>query len=172
LTLTYAPADGSPGAVFDLAQLASGPIVVTTSDGDKMVLAGVRHDVCHHGFMRGRWHAVSADGGVYLGKVADAAGAPIGHVRGIYGHRHDGTPVMFGKFIDLDGKFIGILAGTYGDGDYKARWIDRGGDHGQAHGHYFEASSAAERGGFLGRWAEASCAEEPTPAPTPAPSAP
>jgi hypothetical protein len=159
-TLTYAPADGSASIVFDLGQLVAGPIVVDTADGDKMVAIGIhRDDTCHHGFMRGRWHAISANLGAYLGRVTDRAGATIGHVRGIYGQKQDGTPVMYGKFIDTAGKFVGIIAGKYENGDYQAHWIDRAGDHGRLHGHYFEATGA-ERGGFIGRWAESTCSDD------------
>ncbi len=159
-TLTYAPADGSAGTVFDLAQLAAGPIVVDTADGDKMIAVGIhRDDTCHHGFMRGRWHAINPNLGAYLGRVTDHAGATIGHVRGIYGHKADGSPVMFGKFIDTAGKFVGLIVGQYDNGDYQAHWIDRAGDHGRLHGHYFEATGE-ERGGFIGRWAESSCSDD------------
>jgi len=78
--------------------------------------------------------------------------------------------VLFGKFIDREGHFRGILAGTYANGEYRARWIDRGGDHGVAHGVYF-AGATERSGGFLGRWAETSCTADTAP-PTPTPTAP
>ncbi len=164
LTLTYTPNDGSAALVLDLTQLEAGPIVIDAGNGYKLVAIGEPSDPnCRGGFMRGRWHALTAHLGRFLGVVADRSGAVIGHVRGFYGERKNGDQDVFGKFIDLDGKFIGLLAGTYANGEYKARWIDRGGDHGAAHGVYFEAPTL-RGGGFLGRWAEAACSEDAAPA--------
>lgn len=168
--LTYTSADGASVYTFDLSQLATGPIVVDAGDGFKMVAIGVHRQTaaCDRGFMRGRWHALSAHLGRFLGVVTDENGAPVGHVRGVYGQRRNGDSVMFGKFIDLEGHFRGILAGTFDNGQYQARWIDRQGDHGTAHGAYFEGATATS-GHFLGRWAESSCTADPPPAPTPSP---
>jgi hypothetical protein len=166
LTLTYTPANGTTSYTLDLTQLVNGPIVVDAGDGYKMVAIGHRRQVaaCDGGFMRGRWHALSPHLGKFLGVVADEDGAPVGHVRGVFGERRNGDSVMFGKFIDREGHFRGLLAGTFDNGEYRARWIDRQGDHGAAHGVYFEGQ-AASTGGFLGRWAEASCSTDPVPTP-------
>jgi hypothetical protein len=167
-TLTYTSADGASVYTFDLSQLAAGPIVVDAGNGFKMVAIGVHRQAaaCDRGFMRGRWHALSAHLGRFLGVVTDENGAPVGHVRGVYGQRRNGDSVLFGKFIDRDGHFRGLLAGTFDNGQYQARWIDRQGEHGTAHGAYFEGATAAA-GHFLGRWAESSCTADPTPTPTP-----
>jgi len=168
-TLTYTSADGATIYTFDLSQLGAGPIVVDAGDGFKMVAVGVHRQAaaCDRGFMRGRWHALSAHLGRFLGVVTDENGAPVGHVRGIYGERRNGDSVLFGKFIDGAGHFRGLLAGTFDNGQYQARWIDRQGAHGTAHGEYAEGATATA-GHFLGRWAESSCAADPPPpAPTP-----
>jgi hypothetical protein len=161
LTLTYTPADGSAAYTLDLSQLAAGPIVVDAGDGFKLVAVGHRRraDACDHGFMRGRWHALSPHLGRFLGVVTDEDGVRVGHVRGVFGQRRNGDSVLFGKFIDHDGGFRGVLAGSFDDGQYRARWIDRQGDHGAAHGVYFEGQ-ADSSGQFLGRWSEASCSED------------
>jgi hypothetical protein len=163
-TLTYTSTDGASVYTFDLAQLAAGPIVVDAGNGFKMVMVGQprRSSACDRGFMRGRWHELSPRLGRFLGVVTDENGAPAGHVRGVFGQRRNGDSVLFGKFIDRDGHFRGILAGTFDNGQYRARWIDRGGDHGTAHGVYF-AGQAASSGQFLGRWAEASCTADAPP---------
>jgi hypothetical protein len=168
-TLTYTSTDGATVYSFDLAQLAAGPIVVDAGDGFKMVAIGVHRQAsaCDRGFMRGRWHALSANLGRFLGVVTDENGAPAGHVRGVYGERRNGDSVVFGKFIDLAGHFRGLLTGSFADGQYQARWLDRQGDHGTAHGVYF-AGATATSGQFLGRWAESSCTTD-APPPTPAP---
>ena len=167
-TLTYRSADGASVYTFDLSQLAAGPIAVDAGDGFKMVAIGVHRQAaaCDRGFMRGRWHALSAHLGRFLGVVTDEDGAPVGHVRGIYGQRRNGDSVLFGKFIDREGQFRGLLAGTFDNGQYRARWIDRQGEHGTAHGAYFEGATATG-GHFLGRWAESSCTADALPAPTP-----
>jgi len=167
LTLTYTPTNGTTSYTLDLAQLADGPIVVDAGDGFKMVAIGHRRQAaaCDRGFMRGRWHALSPHLGRFLGVVANEDGERLGHVRGVFGQRRNGDSVLFGKFIDREGHFRGLLAGTFENGEYRARWVDRQGDHGVAHGAYFEGQAAAS-GGFLGRWAEASCAADQAPTPT------
>ncbi|HSN29415.1 MAG TPA: hypothetical protein VLT45_24160 [Kofleriaceae bacterium] len=159
LTLTYTPANGGTSYTLDLAKLESGPLVVDAGDGFKVVAAALRDkDGCEHGFMRGRWHQLLPDLGVYRGLVVGPEGAVIGHVRGIYGQRKNGDKVLFGKFIDDAGHFKGILAGTYGGGDFDAKWIAKDGDHGIVKGKYVESPDV--RGGmFAARWADSACAQ-------------
>jgi len=158
ITLTYTP-NGGTAHSLDLSRLANGPIVVDVGDGNRILIAGHRRvDTCEHGFMRGRWRALAPNASAYLGVVTNSDGEPIGHIRGIAGQRQNGDKVMFGKFIDRDGQFKGLLKGTYDNGHYRARWIDRSGDHGVAGGVYFPGPSM-RAGGFLGRWAETSCAD-------------
>jgi hypothetical protein len=161
LTLTYTPTDGTTSYTLDLAQLVNGPIVVDAGGGYKMVAIGHRRQAaaCDRGFMRGRWHALSPHLGKFLGIVTNEEGDRVGHLRGVFGQRRTGESVMFGKFIDHEGHFRGLIAGSFENGEYRARWIDRQGDHGAAHGAYFEGQ-ATSAGGFLGRWAEAGCAAD------------
>ena len=157
ITLTYTSADASSTYSLELRQLADGPIVIDAGGGNKIVAAGRhRNDACNHGTMRGRWHKLAPHAGAYLGVVANAAGEPIGHVRGIFGERRNGDSVMFGKFIARDGKFTGVINGTFADGKFSARWLDRAGDHGVLHGVTFEGPSL-RGGGFVARWEETSC---------------
>ena len=159
IRLTYRSVDGARVHTFDLRDLADGPVVRNEGDGNRMVAVGRRrNDSCAHGVMRGRWHALAPNAGVYLGVVANAAGLPIGHVRGIYGERRNGDSVLFGKFIDRTGRFTGIINGNYDaqSDTFEARWLDRQGDHGVLHGVFFEGPSL--RGGaYVARWAETSC---------------
>ena len=159
LHLTYTSADAAHSYDLDLSQLATGPLVVDAGDGEKIIALALRDgDACEHGFMRGRWIAERPELGVYRGVVANAAGDPIGHIRGIWGKRANGDKVMFGKLIDLAGHFRGILAGTYDAGHWRSRWLTVAGDHGVAGGLYFDAPNLP--GGFwAGRWAETACAE-------------
>jgi hypothetical protein len=161
LTLTYTPADGSTAYTLDLAQLVNGPIVVDAGNGFKIVAIGHRRQAaaCDRGFMRGRWHALSPHLGKFLGVVTNEDGDGVGHVRGVFGQRRNGDSVLFGKFIDREGQFRGLLIGSFENGEYHARWISRQGDHGTAHGAYFEGATPTA-GHFLGRWAEASCSDD------------
>lgn len=157
--LTYTSADASVTVDLDLAQLVNGPVSIDAGDGNRVIALALRdNDPCDHGFMRGRWIALRPGLGVYRGVVANADGEPTGHIRGIWGQRKNGDKVMFGKYIDRDGHFRGLLAGQYDAGHFQARWLIASGDHGVAGGVYFDAPDV--RGGmFAGRWAETSCAQ-------------
>ncbi len=156
LTLTYTPVTGAAHTI-DLGQLATGPIVIDVGDGNRILIAGHRRDdSCAHGFLRGRWHALTPNLNGYLGVVASSDGEPVGHIRGIAGKRRSGEAVMFGKFINREGHFVGLVKGTYENGKFVARWLDRQGDHGQLHGVYFPGPNERS-GGFLGRWSETGC---------------
>ncbi len=156
LTLTYTPADGSGAHTLALRDLADGPVVEDAGNGNKIIVSARDLDPCDHGFMRGRWRALTANGGVYLGVVGNELGEPIGHVRGIWGTRKNGEQAFFGKFIDRDGHFRGILAGHWENGAFDGRWITRAGDHGQIRGLYFHKGELPG-GAFLARWGETSC---------------
>ena len=160
VTLTYTSASSAATSyTFDLGALEQGPVTIDAGNGYVMVAVELRENACHHGFMRGRWHKLAADVGDYRGIVTDEDGLPIGHVRGIYGQDKAGDHVVFGKFIDLAGHFVGLVAGTYGNGEIDAKWIDNVGDHGLIHGTYFGAASV-DGGGFFARYAESSCTED------------
>jgi hypothetical protein len=98
---------------------------------------------------------------VFVGVVGSADGDPRGHVRGIYGVRRNGEHVFFGKFIDRDGRFRGIMRGHYRDGEFAGRWVVRSGDHGRLHGFYRDRPDDDRLGGaWAARWAETSCAQD------------
>jgi hypothetical protein len=156
LTLTYTSADGAISYALDVASLTAVAVAVDAGDGNQIAAIGHRRATCDHGFLRGRWRALAPNAGHYVGLVVDSEGAPAGHIRGIYGKRKDGTSMFFGKLIGPEGRFRGILRGTYDDGHFDGRWLDRGGDHGVARG-LFRAGEALRAGQFLGRWAEAGC---------------
>jgi len=164
LALTYANTAGDVALTVNLADLAAGPVRLDAGDGFSLVAVGARDGDragCEGGFMRGRWHQVDAQHGAFGGLVVNRRGEVVGHVRGLYGQRTTGEPVMFGKFIDRDGHFMGLLRGGYENGNYRARWITRDGDHGALGGRYFDGRVDGDgRGGFAGRWAQTGCAED------------
>jgi len=159
LTLTYHSDVANQDYSLDLAQLAAGPVSIDAGNGYRVVAIALRdRDACDHGFLRGRWVALRENVGVYRGLIVNADGEVTGHIRGIWGQRRNGDKVMFGKFIATDGTFRGIVAGTYDAGQFHARWLTSAGDHGVLGGMYVDAPNL--RGGvFVGRWAEASCAQ-------------
>lgn len=159
IRLTYTSADGSVTADLDLSRLATGPVTVDAGDGNRVIAVALRErDACDHGFIRGRWVALRENLGAYRGVITNAEGEPTGHIRGVWGKRRSGEAVMFGKFIARDGSFRGLLVGTYENGEWKARWVTRAGDHGLAGGLYIDAPDM--RGGvFSGRYGETNCAQ-------------
>ena len=161
LALTYTARAGGAPLTFTVTDLATGPVSRDVGDaGDRMIATGLHaDDACDHGFMRGRWLALRPELGRFVGVVADEDGDPIGHLRGIWGVRQSGERALFTKYIDDAGHFRGIFAGTWADGAFRGRWLVATGDHGVAQGRYRENAPGADvGGGFVGRWAETSCA--------------
>jgi hypothetical protein len=158
LTLTYQSAvDATQTYVIDLTALDAGPVIIDAGGGDKVVAVDLKEPaaVCDGGFMHGRFRALAPGLGFYLGHVLDRTGQVIGHVRGIYG-----KGMIYGKFIDLEGHFVGIINGTYdATDDFNARWISLQGDRGLIHGHYFD-DPTVDGGFFLARWAETVCTQD------------
>lgn len=161
LRMTYRPLAGEERDL-DVTRLRDERrLSVDAGDGNRVIaVATRRNDRCQHGFIRGRWNKIAPNASTYRGLVANPQGEVVGHIRGIAGQRRNGDAVMFGKFISREGGFVGLVKGTYENGELHARWIDRGGDHGQINGVYFEGGPNPRTGGFLARWAETSC-EQP-----------
>ena len=160
LVLAYANPDG---VVFSatMRSLVDGPqSLAVDADGNRVVAVAFPRaiDLCEYGFLAGKWHRVAEGRGRMIGRVANAVGDPLGHIKGIYGRRLNGNQVFFGKYINLDGNFMGIFKGTYADGHFIGRWLHRSGERGALGGEYRETIPGPEVGGhFLGRWAETSC---------------
>lgn len=168
LTLTYVndlpgPAGPEGGHLFTIpvASLLDGPRELLSDElGNRMIAAATAEavDLCEGGFIGGRWHRVADGRGIFLGQVRGRFGGLRGHIRGIYGVRRNGDRVFFGKYIGVGGHFRGILVGTYADGHFEGRWLDRSGERGVLGGEYRERIPGPEVGGhFLGAWRETSC---------------
>lgn len=161
LTLTYTTVEGDTYEAT-IADLVAGPVEGGADDlGNRIVAVALRRpvDVCEHGFLGGKWHQVRPGRGVLIGRVVSAEGAPMGHMRGLYGERASGERVFFGKYINTEGEFRGIFAGTYREGHFAGRWLTRAEERGVLAGHYREDAPGDRVGGhFLGRWAEKTCA--------------
>lgn len=160
-----------------LAELDDLELRTPVGDGNSVVMLAHRIEPsrdgrCVHGTLVGRWRrAIGDDGeprrnlGRFHGRVLDEVGDLRGHVRGIWGvarrGRFAGRQVMFGKFIDRDGRFKGLLAGRWGDGHFGGGWhltprfLDM---RGRFMGVYTDAGDHDHDGGFFrGRYASEEC---------------
>jgi hypothetical protein len=156
-------------------------------DGNNVVAIGhkiepPRADACVKGRAVGRWTnaidengEVRADLGRFYGRVVSPTGELRGHIKGLYGvpkeGRFAGKRVLFGKYIDTDGKFAGILAGRYGDGKTGGAWhlrpvFDPSALRGLFIGQYASAPDLVPDGGLFGlRYASLECLARPDEAP-------
>jgi hypothetical protein len=123
--------------------------------------------VCPKGFLSGIWRQTGDDAetdvveaGVFKGRWIGLFGALNGFVRGAYGYDSGGERVFIGKYISRNGRFRGLLRGTWepvperpGHGRFRGRWINAAGTtEGMLGGQYL---TMPERPGgfFAGRWA-------------------
>jgi hypothetical protein len=163
LALSYENAHGVKFSV-PVAALLDGPKTkVVDAQGDRVVaMAHLMPPVaCELGTLGGHWHPL-LDGPKGVGRLAGIVrnddGDPIGHMKGIYGHRKNGDEVFFGKYIDAQGHFRGLFKGRYDHGRFLGRWVVTSGDHGFLGGEYVEDAPGDAIGGhYMGRWAETSC---------------
>lgn len=113
---------------------------------------------CRGGTIRARTTGLSGDGvGELFGVVRNREGDPIGHIRGRYGVRADGSHVLFAKMIGRGGEFLARVRGTFErihreTIGVRARFQQVDGDaSGFVHGRI--VSEVDERGGaLLARW--------------------
>jgi hypothetical protein len=144
--------------------------VVTVDDAGHMVAYHViapDRDGCAEGFVRGTWTQVGDLGGgrlgVLRGHFTSEDGSARGHLRGVYGVREDGSQVWFAKVINREGRFLGLVAGRYGDGKLAGLYYDSN-DAGERivkgliRGMYFDGDGDHD-GGFFGRYSER-CGED------------
>jgi hypothetical protein len=114
-------------------------------------------DVCHHGFMSGRWANTRHNGGVFGGQLLSADGEQVGHLVGRFGGGR-----FHGKVIGLDGRFRGLIAGAYDEGAYRGEIYDGDGlAIGSMRGHYTVADEGGH-GRFRGGWTQNCDDDRPT----------
>ncbi len=116
---------------------------------------------CPHGQLMGAWKMTDIDSltsadslenggvvhGVFRGIWVGKGGRIGGHLRGVFGLNAAGEPVFFGKYIDLTGRFMGILRGKGGFRGAPA--LDRG------NGYDKGIDNRRPRGWFAGEWIDA-----------------
>ncbi len=125
---------------------------------------------CRRGWMSGRWHSRAntddlgddlAEGrrGEFRGHWVNARGEIGGSMKGFYGVNARGHRVLFGKLIDSNGNFRGLVRGTWntaeslGVGSFRAHWLDA--DHNVVGGMrgVWERRDRNGAGLFHGAWA-------------------
>lgn len=149
----------SMNADIDLGVLAQRPgDVVRLEDGrNGMFFIGYPEDGCSRGLLFGRWRKLRPAIGEFRGLVVGDQGEGIGHIRGIWGHApRANANVFFGKYIDRQGDFRGLLGGVYGEGKFGGVWGTVAPQNkGTLEGYYSDGYERGDgRGVFLGRWAE------------------
>ena len=122
------------------------------------IIRPARDGECVEGFVRGLWQTKDDGEGRALGQlkgqIVDADGAVVGNLRGIFGVRKNGHQVWFAKVVDLEGKFLGVVVGKYGEGKLAGLFVGRGRKViGAVHGAISDADGDGD-GGFLGRYTE------------------
>lgn len=143
---------------IDLSTLAQKPGSVSrVDDRNGMFTIGYEDDGCARGLIFGRWTKLRPALGGFRGVVMGGEGEGLGHIRGIWGHSFKKNEnLFFGKYIDRDGEFRGLLGGKYGGGEFAGLWgtVDPK-NVGGLQGYYSDGYERGDgRGVFLGRWAE------------------
>jgi hypothetical protein len=173
--------------IFTLAELAALNLVeAVDSCGNAISITSVMTAIgCPHGQLMGGWAMTppdtltSADStnvsgvvqGVFRGVWVGEHGRVSGYLKGIYGLNSSDERVFFGKYIDMQGHFMGILRGRFGspgpgkrDGDgaqcpdpkrphgwFKGEWIDdKVNVQGRLQGHWIANDEG--KGLFHGVW--------------------
>jgi hypothetical protein len=121
---------GPYSRTFTLDELAA-LSVITPIDrcGNEISITSVlAPPACPHGQLAGVWENTAVDStasaetigeggsvlGIFRGVWVGRHGLIGGYLKGVYGLNSAGEAVFFGKYIDLQGHFMGILRGTYG----------------------------------------------------------
>ena len=170
---------------FEVSQLGELDELIDVDDsGNKIQLAGFRLSdiaVCPKGFLSGRFRHLPVDSnavepgeedpaGEHLGNFAGTwtglTGRIDGFLRGGYGLNEDGERVFFGKYIDRNGRFRGILEGTWEPADeernlaaFTGQWVSASGNIEGLLGGRAYPVEGYPGGFFAGRWATL-CDEE------------
>ncbi|MCK4546311.1 MAG: hypothetical protein KAW17_02625 [Candidatus Eisenbacteria sp.] len=137
---------------FDIYELANLDTVITVdNDGNAIHFTSVKREpgLCKIGFMRGEWFRRGIDWGEFRGGWIGEDEELRGHIHGIWGYDADGRNVLFGKYVDIDGNFMGLLRGTFG----RHPTTSRTDGVGWFRGHWFDKDHEVQ-GAFAGRWKE------------------
>ena len=125
----------------------------------------------NQGYLQGRWSTISAGDSLahFTGLWVSDRGSVLGYVRGHFGitvrQAQGQKSVFFAKYIDLTGRFRGILRGNWAEtgsnpdltgsqlGTFVGEWVDAAGSvRGQVKGDW--GTVGAKRTFFSGRWCQ------------------
>jgi len=176
---------GPYSRTFTLRELVALSLVEAVDEcGNGISITSVLTPIgCPHGQLMGAWRMTppdtlspsdssSVDGvvqGIFRGVWVGRHGLISGYLKGVYGLNAAGERVFFGKYIDLQGHFMGILRGTFGPpadlaldgaavtnarrphGWFAGEWIDgKVNVQGKLRGHWIAAKDG--KGLFHGVW--------------------
>ncbi len=82
-----------------------------------------KSDLCQ-GTIQGRWIQKTDQYGIFKGVVVASNGLPVGHIKGFFGER-EGESKLVAKMISRNGRFGGILKGTYANNNFTADIYNR-----------------------------------------------
>ena len=121
---------------------------------------------CPHGYLMGGWRKLEPDTtvvndstvtekrvlGVFRGIWVSEHGLRAGYLRGVYGINSNNEHVFFGKYVDLRGRFRGILKGHYGPAPDPAAIVAPGENpYGWFHGFWIGRNEVV-KGRLKGHW--------------------
>jgi len=138
---------------FTMEELAQIDTLITVDEeGNAIHVTGFKREPtpCHLGFMRGEWFRRGLDWGEFRGGWIDEEGRITGHLVGLWGYDADGRNVLYGKYIDTDGNFQGLIRGTFGAGPHGPGQEPQG----WMRGHWYDENEQI-RGTFRAQWKEA-----------------
>ncbi len=135
----------------------------TGNDDDHVAIASHLSTGEGSGFVSGRWRDLpEREGGVLKAKWESGDGELYGHTRCRYIPDSDTTGAVKGKYIDVDGNFMGLLEGTYTDtpdeeqsGAFDLDWLDDASGHnGRVQGIYLKRDTFGNGFALANWWTE------------------
>lgn len=120
-TLTFSAPNASLSRSYPVSELVELNDLVEGigENNDRFhALAVKKSDLCQ-GTIQGRWIQKDAQYGLFKGIVVATNGIRVGYIRGFFGQR-EGENKLVAKMISRNGRFGGILKGTYADQNFSA----------------------------------------------------
>jgi hypothetical protein len=149
-TLTFTAPDAPLTKSYTVSELAELNDLVEGigENNDRFhALAIQKSDLCQ-GTIQGRWIQKSDEYGIFKGIVVASNGIRVGYIRGFFGEREGGNKLV-AKMISRNGRFGGILKGTYADNNLTAQVYNRAkGEIGTVDGSFVQPTEDGELGTF------------------------
>ena len=112
ITLTFAT--GPYTQTFDLSELGALDTVINLPDGNSIVFQSIQvfRNTCQRGGVAGQWGYDEEGNGLFRGLWMSHVGM-AGYIQGSFGVNDDKEKVFFGKWINRNGQFEGLIKGTW-----------------------------------------------------------